>query len=605
MGSSGATIQLFGPLSFVVGDLDLTPKSAKGKAMFALLATSPDMRRSRRWLEDKLWSDRGPEQARASLRQTLSEARRLLAYCPDVLFVDRSTVALVDVTSDLDGGLGEGVEFLEGIDVRDSEFNDWLCGMRSRFAPQGPEWSADLRPKKLVVECRALGEAPSAQRIVGNVLADQVAAHICEQVSALRRLDMRPGELTERADIDVSCQIVDGDKATVAFFRITTSQSGQILFSRAVEIPGSPVAMIGSDEVAKVTFEAAEAALQHIPAMLSRDNPAARASALAQIALRKVFAFEKSQLEQADRLLDEAHGVHADPRHLAWRALIRTIQDIEMFDGNTSGLRREADDLLTSALGSGSEIPLVLSLSALVKLMLFDDADSAEYLAGTASYASPNSPFSLQALAVTQMMTGDVHQAYTNSRRSHYMSAGSTFRHWWDLYHCLVCIASRHFEEATKVAEDAVRRAPTFRPPLRNLLALYSHFDEVDRAQAIARRLAAIEPGFSIDRFVDDNSYPNRTVRRAGLVEAVAERWMPRAITIRWLWGQRAPHGFDCGKPVPTPPNLHLGNEFTATPSTMRRLSAPTLVPGEHSVSPNADVSGMARTEDLGHFERG
>src|SRR5262249_20867811 len=57
-------------------DEDLTPRGRKARALLALLALTPTRRRSRPALQDKLWSDRGPEQGAASLRQALTEIRR-------------------------------------------------------------------------------------------------------------------------------------------------------------------------------------------------------------------------------------------------------------------------------------------------------------------------------------------------------------------------------------------------------------------------------------------------------------------------------------------------------------------------------------------------
>src|SRR3954453_3274666 len=55
---------------------DLTPRGRKARALLAILALTPTRRRSRPVLQDKLWSDRGPDQGAASLRQTLTEIRQ-------------------------------------------------------------------------------------------------------------------------------------------------------------------------------------------------------------------------------------------------------------------------------------------------------------------------------------------------------------------------------------------------------------------------------------------------------------------------------------------------------------------------------------------------
>jgi len=519
-----ARIRLFGPLSFVVsGEGNLTPKSAKAKGLIALLATSPEMSRPRRWLEDKLWSDRGPVQASASLRHTLSEIRRLFADHPGFLLTDRSTIALAGerISTDLDnplGEMGERREFLEGIDVRDPEFEDWLRAMRSRFAAASDGPGAGRGKSRLLITFTSVAEAaPSG--VISEILANQVGQNITEQLSAWRRAGVPGGgSASANADIDVNCQIIEDGRRSLAYFKIVAPQSGRVLFSRTVEIMDRPTAMLTNDDIAKATFDATESAVRSLPETLSLENPVARASGMAQAALRKIFAFDRSKLSDADCLLQVAHAADPNPVYLAWRALIRTIRSIEMFEEDNASLKREADSLINEALASGAENALVMSIIALVQSMLFDDAERAFDFARAAASINPNNAFALQALSVAQMHKGDAEAAYLNSKRSYEMSAGSWFRHWWDLYHCLVCLVSQRFDEALISAESAVRRAPTFRPPLRSLLALYTFFDRVDEAQAVARRLAAIETGFSLNRFVDDVEYPTRTLRQAGLL---------------------------------------------------------------------------------------
>src|SRR5437762_10365120 len=84
---------------------DLTPRGRKARALLAILALTPTRRRSRPALQDKLWSDRGPEQAPASLRQTLTEIRRAFGErYRDCLVADMRGIglALDRVTVDLD-----------------------------------------------------------------------------------------------------------------------------------------------------------------------------------------------------------------------------------------------------------------------------------------------------------------------------------------------------------------------------------------------------------------------------------------------------------------------------------------------------------------------
>lgn len=119
---------------------DRTPRGAKARALLALLARTPGHRRPRRWLEARLWSDRGQEQASGSLRQALTELRKALGPLADRLASDRDCVALAGFGTDLADtaaarrALAQGREFLEGIDIPDPGFNLWLADL-----PEGIE----------------------------------------------------------------------------------------------------------------------------------------------------------------------------------------------------------------------------------------------------------------------------------------------------------------------------------------------------------------------------------------------------------------------------------------------------------------------------------
>ncbi|MFN3259443.1 MAG: hypothetical protein ACE37J_02680 [Pikeienuella sp.] len=91
-----------------------------------MLATAANGRHTRTWLQDLLWSRSGSELGRASLRRCLSDLRAVIGGGFDELFeVTNSDIALRPERIRIVGDPRDG-DFLEGIDIQEEGFEDWL-----------------------------------------------------------------------------------------------------------------------------------------------------------------------------------------------------------------------------------------------------------------------------------------------------------------------------------------------------------------------------------------------------------------------------------------------------------------------------------------------
>ena len=138
-------LQLIGPFGlFDPLGRRIEISSKKGIAMLALLATAPDGRHTRNWMQGMLWGSRAQIQAQGSFRRELSNLAKVLenSGAGGLLVRDHARVALTLDTVDIDVlSLAVGLrqqhasihgEFLEGIDLPDcEEFETWLRDRRS------------------------------------------------------------------------------------------------------------------------------------------------------------------------------------------------------------------------------------------------------------------------------------------------------------------------------------------------------------------------------------------------------------------------------------------------------------------------------------------
>jgi DNA-binding SARP family transcriptional activator len=160
-----------------------TPRGNKAKALLACLALPAGKPWSRRTLMGLLWSSRGEEQARASLRQALAELRRAFGE-PSPLVADNDMVALDPAIVSADaveferlveaGSLPEacaiyGGELIDGLAINDPAFAKWLswnasaCGifMRALAEAMARAWQAGDREAAAEADSDLAARSPS------------------------------------------------------------------------------------------------------------------------------------------------------------------------------------------------------------------------------------------------------------------------------------------------------------------------------------------------------------------------------------------------------------------------------------------------------------
>jgi DNA-binding SARP family transcriptional activator len=148
-------LELLGDLQIRSANGSLVAVGAKkSQALLAYLGIKPSQRISREKIAALLWSSTGPDQARQSLRQTLSTLRKELSnVSPDekILVEEGDLLGLDETLVDCDvakfeslvaaatePALAEAValyrgDFLEGFSINEERFDQWLIAERDRL----------------------------------------------------------------------------------------------------------------------------------------------------------------------------------------------------------------------------------------------------------------------------------------------------------------------------------------------------------------------------------------------------------------------------------------------------------------------------------------
>ncbi|WP_425051978.1 hypothetical protein [Psychromarinibacter sp. S121] len=269
------------------GGADLTGVSRRGLALLAVLSQRRDMRAERAFLADLLWSDRGEEQARGSLRQELTALRRVL---PDgVLDANRQQVWLTPsaLACDATGG----GDFLEGFDLPSEGFEDWLRDTRATFEPAvedpapvpGPDLF--LRPAVLLFPFEALSAGPDDAMIAAGLTEDLRDALSCwrwfpvigpEAIGwkSVKEVDMRTTARSVRASYAVTGTLRCAGSRVRISVSLTEVETGRSRWSQ--QFSGTLEDIFDfQEEVSRAIVAQLEPQISHAEAMrIARTRPA-------------------------------------------------------------------------------------------------------------------------------------------------------------------------------------------------------------------------------------------------------------------------------------------------------------------------------------------
>lgn len=529
-------LNLYGPMFLRGPDgAELTPRARKAQGLLALLGTSPGLKRSRSWLQDKLWSDRGPEQGAASLRQCLSEIRRRLGPHVDCLRTGGGWVELdagrVEVNSDPPAGPepGDGCEFLEGLDIRDPEFEHWLRDQRlaraDAVAQPSPASAADPfgdgpalpAPRPLVLVDPA--EATSDMlRAVADMITEDAALQVARNANGSVVRQMVESDGRGRAiGLRVFARATELGGTLYLQLRLSDLADGSVIWMEMRELPDGRLPSRSDGPVALLINEAVAVAVEELARMGDRATDADRLALLGYQATRHTILLDLDRQSTQDRMLREAFEI--DPRgiYLARRALLWHNRAIERTGDCVEDVRAAAIEMARRGLEMDPTNATVVAAAAKTSLNLEGRVEGGTHLARRAVELGPTNPLAWESRATAYAHAGQADKAHAAALRARSLATHLPESYLWEMVCCMTACVAGQLDEAILFGTRANDLAPTFKPPLRYLAAL--HFARGDREAARARlkALKAVEPDFTLEAMAGED-YPLAALRRTPLI---------------------------------------------------------------------------------------
>lgn len=503
------------------GDV-LTPKGRKAQAILALLAVADTMSRSRAFLQDKLWSDRGPEQAAGSLRQALSEIRRALGTSRDILCADRSNIWLdadrVSLAQN-DGDVGGGREFLEGLDIRDSEFNLWLASARASLVEPTSNDVAQILQSKPVHRCRQIifhlqSSGSGALGFLEEVMAELISRNLREQGN-FDFYFSAPDTVSGDAVLIEIQGFAPGEGNFAVRSSIQSVSGGQVVWSDMQYIPSLPALdftpaeiLAASSRVSDTILASAFEAASKVQRMVDLD-----ANLLAMLGMHKIFLIRPHEAEEAENLLLSAFERSPRGVYLAWLAQLNTIRFVEGYRPRDE-MEAQATDCVAQALEREGGNSQVLTVAANCAMIFNRDPALGGHLARQAVRANPANAMAWWVLGQIQLYDDQYEESYKTSVRGQRLAQGTHLQFWLDFQRSLAASFCGKHDEARVFGQSASVLRPEFRAAHRFALSLHAAWGDTDRANRAWQRLAKLEAGFTPSRFVEDKNYPVNLFRQ-------------------------------------------------------------------------------------------
>jgi tetratricopeptide (TPR) repeat protein len=118
---------------------------------------------------------------------------------------------------------------------------------------------------------------------------------------------------------------------------------------------------------------------------------------------------------------------------------------------------------------------------------------------------NPNLAMAWNLSGVAYAYLGDLEEAERRVRRYKKLSPLDPHAFFYDTAFIIIALLKRDYEAAIVAGRDVSEMNPGFSAACKPYLAALGHLGQAEEAAVVLHRLLAIEPGFTISRFLEHN----------------------------------------------------------------------------------------------------
>jgi TolB-like protein/tetratricopeptide (TPR) repeat protein len=525
-------LRIYGPFSATWADgRQCNISSSKHRALLALLATAPEGFRTRAWLHDMLWSLSGADHGRASLRRALSDLRNTFGgRFVDHFRVSNKDIGLTPDAIELVGCPADGI-FLEGIAIREPNFNTWLEEFRNadtkRSLPKPKSASKNLnnglQPSIAVLQFNLQTDE------TGHPIGDMVAQEIARTMSTSKYLDVisylsssrfRPTQVDLKSvqemlavDFFVHGTIISDRDQLRVDTELVDATTGIICGTK--EAAGSLLSFLNGDKDMIVSLSRGLAHAvnsKSIERSTSGPLPSVESHALLAASISLMHRQHQEEFFAAREHLEEL--LHRHPRQSILHAWLGKWFVLSMSHGWSADISADtirAIDCVSRALDLNPCCSFSLTIQGLIQHNNFSEA----FLRfEEAIDLDPNNALAWIFKSRLHSFSGEGALAVECADRARKLSPIDPQKYLFDCVAATACVANNELERALSFANQSLRTKRKNASALRARTVTLDLMGRAKEARATVCELMRVEPSLTVQSYLNNHPAAEYSIGR-------------------------------------------------------------------------------------------
>ncbi|MCR9136244.1 MAG: hypothetical protein NXI27_09620 [Alphaproteobacteria bacterium] len=449
---------------------------SKHRALLVLLATAPFGRRTRSFLQVTLWGTACYDSGRQSLRRALADIKRIMGNDFDILISSTNADVTLDVSKVRFIGKPGSGEFLEGIDLKEEGFEDWLRGIRSNpeqihslfsLASQAPAKASV--PTIAILPFRMIASAAD-EAVLGDWLAEEVCRSLSRSnlISVISHLSAREvtrrsielAQVREKLAVDYcvcgSVRVVDGTALLDA--DMLDAESGRILWTRRFSGSLGEFLSSSGDAINEIVRAVGRTiASEAITHARSKDLPSLADHQLLVAGVGLMHQLRLQSFAHSRKLIEES--VRRSPRSAESHAWLAEWYVMSVFNGWSTDISNDsgkAVDHVARALDIDPENAFCLTIDGVVNNNLLQRLDVAENRFNLALEYNPNESLSWLFSGVLHAYRDDGSAAVKRAENALRLSPLDPLGYFFDSFMASSYLSTGNFEAALEYANRSL-----------------------------------------------------------------------------------------------------------------------------------------------------